>query len=155
ELSAGECAPFVLAWHPSHEPPPSPIDPAAAIASCEGWWRAWAECCSYRGPYHDAVLRSLITLKALTYSPTGGIFAAATTSLPERIGGSRNWDYRFTWLRDATFTLYALRLSGFEAEAVAWRDWLLRAIAGAPEQLQIMYGVAGERRLPELTLDWL
>jgi GH15 family glucan-1,4-alpha-glucosidase len=151
----GERIPFVLTWHPSHTPIPEPIDAAAAIADAEAWWRRWSGRCSYQGPWRDAVLRSLITLKALTYSPTGGIVAAATASLPEHLGGVRNWDYRYTWLRDATFTLYALLLGGFPDEAAAWREWLLRAIAGAPEHLQIMYGVAGERRLPEQTLGWL
>jgi len=147
--------PFVLSWHPSEEPPPLPIDAFAAADRTQGWWRMWTSRCRYRGRFRDAVVRSLITLKALTYSPTGGIVAAATTSLPEMIGGVRNWDYRYTWLRDATFTLYALRASGCSEEAAAWRDWLLRAVAGDPAKLQIMYGVAGERRLPELTLDWL
>ncbi len=151
----GEQVPFVLSWHPSHLPDPGPLDALEAIARAEVWWKAWSSRCSYDGPWREAVLRSLITLKALTYSPTGGIVAAATTSLPEWPGGVRNWDYRYTWLRDATFTLYALLLGGFPEEACAWREWLLRAVAGSPEQLQVMYGVAGERRLPELTLDWL
>jgi GH15 family glucan-1,4-alpha-glucosidase len=154
-VSAGERIPFVLSWHPSNEPPPPELDAGAAIAAAEAWWQRWAAHATYDGPWRDAVVRSLITLKALTYTPTGGMVAAATTSLPERIGGVRNWDYRYSWLRDATFTLYALLLGGFRNEACAWRDWLLRAVAGAPSQLQIMYGVAGERRLPELTLDWL
>jgi GH15 family glucan-1,4-alpha-glucosidase len=151
----GEKVPFALTWHLSNEPDPGPIDVDAAIAHAEAWWKDWCRRCTYEGPWRDAVVRSLITLKALTYSPTGGIVAAATTSLPERLGGVRNWDYRYTWLRDATFTLYALLLSGYREEACAWREWLLRAIAGSPEQLQIMYGVAGERRISELTLDWL
>jgi GH15 family glucan-1,4-alpha-glucosidase len=154
-VRAGERVPFVLSWHHSNEAPPPPIDAAAAIDQAEKWWRQWSDRCAFRGPFREAVVRSLITLKALTYSPTGGIIAAATTSLPERLGGVRNWDYRYSWLRDATFTLYALLLGGFREEACAWRDWLLRAIAGDPAQLQIMYGVAGERRLPELTLEWL
>lgn len=154
-VRAGERVPFVLSWHGSNVPAPPPLDAAAAVADADRWWQEWASHCTYRGPWHEAVVRSLITLKALTYSPTGGIVAAATTSLPEWLGGVRNWDYRYTWLRDATFTLYSLMTSGYRDEARAWRDWLLRAIAGAPEQLQIMYGVAGERRLPELTLDWL
>ncbi|MGE0868176.1 MAG: glycoside hydrolase family 15 protein [Kofleriaceae bacterium] len=154
-VRAGEQVPFVLSWHPSQLPDPGPLDAATAIASAEVWWRRWTARCTYEGPWRDAVVRSLITLKALTYSPTGGLVAAATTSLPERLGGVRNWDYRYTWLRDATFTLYALLLGGYAEEACAWREWLLRAVAGAPEQLQILYGVAGERRLPEQTLSWL
>src|SRR5262249_33648744 len=110
---------------------------------------------AYDGPWREVVLRSLITLKALTYAPTGGIVAAPTTSLPEQIGGVRNWDYRYCWLRDATFTLYSLMVGGYTEEAHAWREWLVRAIAGTPAQLNIMYGLAGERRLPELVLDWL
>jgi GH15 family glucan-1,4-alpha-glucosidase len=154
-VCAGERVPFVLSWYPSHHKPPPPLDAVEAIAGAEAWWRRWTSRCAYEGPYREAVSRSLITLKALTYTPTGGIVAAPTTSLPEQLGGERNWDYRFCWLRDATFTLYALTLGGHREEARAFRDWLLRAIAGSPEQLQIMYGVAGERRLPELTLDWL
>jgi GH15 family glucan-1,4-alpha-glucosidase len=121
----------------------------------EDHWRRWASRCTYRGPWREAVIRSLLTLKALTYSQTGGIAAAPTTSLPEQIGGTRNWDYRYCWLRDATFTLYSLQLGGFTEEAKAWRDWLVRAAAGDPSDLQIMYGIAGERRLPEQTLPWL
>lgn len=155
EVAAGDRIPFVLTWHPSHLAPPDPLDAEAALRASEQWWRDWGSRCTYDGPWRDAVVRSLITLKALTYTPTGGIVAAATTSLPECLGGVRNWDYRYTWLRDATFTLYALLLSGYQDEAAAWRDWLLRAVAGSPNQLQIMYGVAGERRLPELSLDWL
>ena len=155
DVRAGETIPFVLTWHPSHEPPPSPVDALKAVADTTRWWQAWSGRCTTTGEHREIVQRSLITLKALTHAPTGGIVAAATTSLPEDIGGARNWDYRYCWLRDATFTLYALLLAGYEAEAVAWRDWLLRAAAGAPAQLQIMYGPAGERRLPELELDWL
>lgn len=154
-VNAGARVPFVLTWFPSHRAPPSPIDPEVALEQTESWWRKWAERSRYRGKWDEAVERSLITLKALTYGPTGGIVAAPTTSLPEELGGSRNWDYRFVWLRDATFTLQALMMAGHEDEAVAWRDWLLRAIAGDPEDLQIMYGVGGERRLPELELNWL
>ncbi len=154
-VNAGARVPFVLTWFPSHRAPPSPIDPEVALEQTESWWRKWAERSRYRGEWDEAVERSLITLKALTYGPTGGIVAAPTTSLPEELGGSRNWDYRFVWLRDATFTLQALMMAGHEDEAVAWRDWLLRAIAGDPEDLQIMYGVGGERRLPELELNWL
>ena len=154
-VRAGEKVPFVLTWFPSTGAIPVDIDAVAAVESCDLWWRTWALQCSYRGEYRDAVERSLITLKALTYTPTGGIVAAATTSLPEKIGGTRNWDYRYGWLRDATYTLYALLVSGFREEAGAWRDWLLRAVAGDPSQLQVMYGVAGERRLPEQELPWL
>jgi GH15 family glucan-1,4-alpha-glucosidase len=155
ELERGRRAAFVLAWHRSHEPPPAAVDPLRAVEETAGYWTEWSARCSYRGPWRDAVLRSLVTLKALTYAPTGGIVAAPTTSLPERLGGVRNWDYRFCWVRDATFTLYALLTAGYVDEARAWRDWLLRAAAGDPTQLQIMYGVAGERRLTEVELPWL
>ena len=155
EVRRGERVPFVLTWHPSNAPEPGPLDVDAVISDAEAWWKKWSARCTYEGPWRDAVIRSLITLKALTYSPTGGIVAAATTSLPELLGGVRNWDYRYTWLRDATFTLYALLLGGYPEEACAWREWLLRAVAGAPDQLHAIYGVAGERRLTELTLDWL
>jgi GH15 family glucan-1,4-alpha-glucosidase len=154
-VGEGERVPFVLTWHPSHEEPPRRVDGLDAVVDTERWWSAWADRSTYDGSWGDAVMRSLVTLKALTYGPTGGIVAAATTSLPEQLGGVRNWDYRYCWLRDATFTLYALMLGGYEAEAVAWREWLLRAVAGAPEQLQIMYGPAGERRLVETELPWL
>jgi GH15 family glucan-1,4-alpha-glucosidase len=155
EVRAGDRVPFVLTWHPSHEPPPAPVDALEALDGTASWWREWSSRCAATGDTRDVELRSLITLKALTYAPTGGLVAAPTTSLPEDLGGVRNWDYRYCWLRDATFSLYALMLGGYEAEAAAWREWLLRVAAGAPEQLQIMYGPAGERRLPELTLDWL
>jgi GH15 family glucan-1,4-alpha-glucosidase len=151
----GATVPFSLVWHPSNEAPPPPLDPRWAVAHTEQTWRDWAARCTYRGPWREAVVRSLITLKALTYAPTGGIVAAPTTSLPETLGGVRNWDYRYCWLRDATFTLYALMLAGYDDEARAWRDWLVRAVAGRPSEAQIMYGVAGERRLTELELDWL
>jgi GH15 family glucan-1,4-alpha-glucosidase len=154
-VKAGERVPFVLVWHPSHELIPQPIDALVAAAETQTWWEEWARRCTYNGPWRAQVLRSLITLKALTYFPTGGIVAAATTSLPEQIGGIRNWDYRFCWVRDATFTLGALMAAGFTEEATAWRNWLLRAVAGDPEDLQIMYGPRGERRLTELVLDWL
>ena len=154
-LGAGETATFVLSYGPSHLSPPKPIEPIGALADTEAFWRDWAARGTYRGDWQDAVERSLITLKALTYAPTGGLLAAPTTSLPERIGGPRNWDYRFCWLRDATFTLLALMDAGYRDEAVAWHEWLLRAIAGNPSHIQIMYGLAGERRLPELELDWL
>src|SRR5690606_363384 len=151
----GEQVAFVLTWHPSHEPRPPLVDPYTSLGHSVTDWRAWAARCRYRGPHRDAVVRSLITLKALTYAPTGGIVAAATTSLPEEPGGVRNWDYRYCWLRDSTLTLNALLAVGYQEEAMAWRNWLLRAVAGDPADLQIMYGVAGERRLPEMTLPWL
>jgi GH15 family glucan-1,4-alpha-glucosidase len=154
-VSAGQRLGFVLGWHSTHEPPPALPDAARAVDDTTRWWEEWAARCTYRGPWREAVLRSLITLKALTYSPTGGIVAAPTTSLPERLGGVRNWDYRYCWVRDATFTLFSLMMGGYVDEARAWREWLVRAVAGAPPQIQIMYGVAGERRLPELTLPWL
>ena len=154
-VRAGESVPFVLTWHRSHDRPPAAIDPQRAVADTVSWWQAWSERCDVGGRWREPVQRSLVTLKALTYAPTGGIVAAPTTSLPETPGGERNWDYRYCWLRDATFTLEALLTAGYEDEAVAWRDWLLRAIAGDPDQLQIMYGVAGERRLPEMDLPWL
>jgi GH15 family glucan-1,4-alpha-glucosidase len=154
-VAAGERVPFVLAWHPSHESPAPPPDALLAVDDTRRWWQDWANRCTYQGPWRDAVVRSLITLKALTFAPTGGIVAAATTSLPEHIGSVRNWDYRYCWLRDATFTLYALIGGGFLDEAAAWRDWLQRAVAGDPSDLQIMYGCAGERRLTELELPWL
>ncbi|MEU1312028.1 glycoside hydrolase family 15 protein [Streptomyces cinnamoneus] len=154
-VEAGEKVAFVLTWHPSHEPRPRLVDPHEALRHSLEDWREWAGRCRYRGPYREAVVRSLITLKALTYAPTGGIVAAPTTSLPEEIGGVRNWDYRYCWLRDSTLTLNALLSLGYEDEAAAWRDWLLRAVAGDPADLQIMYGLAGERRLPETDLPWL
>lgn len=151
----GERIPFVISHFPSHQPRPLPIDADAAIAATELEWRKWCARCTYDGRWGDAVKRSLITLKALTYAPTGGIVAAATTSLPERRGGERNWDYRFCWPRDATYTLYALLLAGYHDEARAWREWLLRAAAGRPQDMQTVYGVAGERQLTELELPWL
>ena len=154
-VARGERARFVLTHFPSHEPRPLPIDPDAAIEATERAWRGWCARCAYDGRWHGMVMRSLITLKALTYAPTGGIVAAATTSLPERIGGPRNWDYRYCWPRDATYTLYALLLSGYRGEAHAWREWLLRAAAGRPEDVQTVYGVAGERQLTEFSLPWL
>ncbi|WP_320780811.1 glycoside hydrolase family 15 protein [Streptomyces sp. CRN 30] len=154
-VAAGEKVAFVLTWHPSHEPRPPLIDPYEALEHSVADWRAWVSRCRYTGPHRDAVVRSLITLKALTYKPTGGIVAAATTSLPEEPGGVRNWDYRYCWLRDSTLTLSALLAAGYLEEAEAWRDWLLRAVAGSPQDLQIMYGLAGERRLPEYELPWL
>ncbi len=151
----GERMPFVLTWFPSSQPPPEPVAADDALADTEQYWREWMQGCSYEGEHTEAVHRSLLVLKALTYAPTGGIVAAPTTSLPEDIGGVRNWDYRYCWLRDATFTLYALMNAGFVEEARGWRDWLLRAVAGDPARMQILYGVAGERRVPELELDWL
>ncbi|MFG2403217.1 glycoside hydrolase family 15 protein [Streptomyces brevispora] len=154
-VSAGEQVAFVLTWHPSHSPRPDLVDPYEALKSTLSDWTEWSARCKYRGPYREAVVRSLITLKALTFGPTGGIVAAPTTSLPEEVGGVRNWDYRFCWLRDSTLTLGALISAGYLEEAAAWRDWLLRAVAGDPADLQIMYGLAGERRLPEVELTWL
>ncbi|MEV4185355.1 glycoside hydrolase family 15 protein [Streptosporangium canum] len=154
-VSAGERLAFVFTWHPSHESRPVEIDPFEQLTETEELWAEWVEQCTYQGPWRDAVVRSLITLKALTYEPTGGIVAAPTTSLPEDLGGVRNWDYRFCWLRDATMTLEALIGGGYLGEARAWRAWLLRAIAGRAQDLQIMYSVSGERRLTELELDWL
>jgi GH15 family glucan-1,4-alpha-glucosidase len=154
-VSAGERVSFVLTWHPSNDMPPRPLDARFAISDTVAWWEEWVDACTYDGPWRDAVVRSLITLKALTYRPTGGIVAAATTSLPETVGGMRNWDYRYCWLRDATLTLDALMRGGYHEEAMDWRDWLLRAVAGDPAEMQIMYGPAGERRLEEWEADWL
>jgi len=153
-VKKGERVPFVLVWHPSHELPKG-IEPFAAVDDTCAWWKEWAGRCAYDGEWRDEVLQSLIVLKALTFAPTGGIVAAPTTSLPEQLGGVRNWDYRYCWLRDATFTLYALKIGGYTEESVAWRNWLLRAVAGDPAALQIMYGPSGERRLVELELPWL
>jgi GH15 family glucan-1,4-alpha-glucosidase len=155
EVGKGETIPFVLTYGPSHLPPPEPIDPALALQETEAFWAEWSGRCTYRGDHHDLVLRSLITLKALTFAPTGGIVAAPTTSLPEKLGGARNWDYRFCWLRDATFTLLALMNSGYTEEALAWHNWLLRAVAGSPALMQIMYGIWGQRRLLEWEAGWL
>jgi GH15 family glucan-1,4-alpha-glucosidase len=154
-VGEGDVHTFVLTWSMSHLPPPRPIDPLRALRRTERFWRAWVRRCTYRGPWRATVMRSLLTLKALTYAPTGGIVAAPTTSLPTAIGGTRNWDYRYCWLRDATLTLLALMNAGYVDEAAAWRDWLLRAAAGSPDKVQIMYGLAGERMLPEWELDWL
>ncbi|MFI6770144.1 glycoside hydrolase family 15 protein [Streptomyces sp. NPDC050355] len=154
-VAEGERTAFVLTWHPSHEPRPTQIEPFEALQDTLEDWHAWSARCRYDGPHRAAVIRSLITLKALTYAPTGGIVAAPTTSLPEELGGVRNWDYRYCWLRDASLTLDSLLQAGYLEEAGAWRDWLLRAVAGAPDDLQIMYGLAGERRLPEAELPWL
>ncbi|MBV8752994.1 MAG: glycoside hydrolase family 15 protein [Hyphomicrobiales bacterium] len=154
-VEADESMPFVLSCGPSYQSLPPAIDPFAALERAEDFWRKWSDRCPDVGCWTPAVKRSLITLKALTYAPTGGMVAAATTSLPERLGGVRNWDYRYCWLRDATFTLLAFMQLGYQEEARAWRDWLLRAVAGSPNQIQIMYGVGGERWLPELIVDWL
>jgi GH15 family glucan-1,4-alpha-glucosidase len=154
-VSEGQSVPFRLTWYPSHQSEPDDKDPLSVLSATEQRWRDWAGRCKCQGEWRDPVMRSLITLKALTYGPTGGIVAAPTTSLPEWIGGPRNWDYRYAWLRDSTFTLYALLISGYIEEARAWREWLLRAIAGHPQDTQIMYGVAGERMLTELELPWL
>jgi GH15 family glucan-1,4-alpha-glucosidase len=155
EVAEGKTIPFVLTYGPSHLQLPSPIDPAQALQDTEDFWVDWCSRCSYEGESRDLVMRSLITLKALTYGPTGGIVAAPTTSLPEKLGGSRNWDYRYCWLRDATFTLLALMNSGYTEEASDWHNWLLRAAAGTPANMQIMYGIKGERRLLEWEAEWL
>lgn len=154
-VRTGERVAFTMTWKPSHQQGPEQPRPMVALANTERFWLDWVSHCTYHGPYREPVIRSLITLKALTYEPTGGIVAAPTTSLPEEIGGERNWDYRFTWLRDAAITLSSLLRTGYREEARAWREWLLRAVAGDPENLQIMYAVAGERELVEGTLDWL
>ncbi|UJR86250.1 glycoside hydrolase family 15 protein [Sandaracinus amylolyticus] len=154
-IRAGEQASFVATWTASDRAAPQPLDVPRALEDTERFWLEWASRCTYRGKWRDAVLRSLLTLKALTYAPTGGIVAAPTTSLPEEIGGVRNWDYRFCWLRDATLTLDALMIGGYSDEARAWRDWIARTVLGDPSRLQIMYGLAGERRLTEFELDWL
>ena len=155
EIAEGERAPFVLTWYQSHQKPPRAIHPEHALRATEKYWKDWAGYCEHKGKWKDAVVRSLIILKGLTYGPTGGIVAAATTSLPEKIGGVRNWDYRYCWLRDATFLLLGLMRLGFVDEARSWREWLLRAIAGSASQMQIMYGVDGERRLEEYEIPWL
>jgi GH15 family glucan-1,4-alpha-glucosidase len=155
EVRAGQRVPFVMTFHPSHREEPAPIDAERTIAATLEWWSRWSSLTTYSGRFGEAVQRSLIVLKALTYAPTGGIVAAPTTSLPETIGGVRNWDYRYCWLRDAAITLYTLLLAGYTEEAKAWREWLLRAVAGSPSQIQIMYGIAGERRLTEFELPWL
>jgi GH15 family glucan-1,4-alpha-glucosidase len=154
-VRAGERQSFVLNYHPSHIDAQAAIDAEQALTETESWWQEWSGRCTYEGQWRDAMRRSLITLKALTYKPTGGLIAAPTTSLPERLGGVRNWDYRYCWLRDATFALNALLLAGYEDEAAAWREWLLRAIAGSPDDLQILYGVTGVRRLDEYEVAWL
>lgn len=155
EVGEGETVPFVLTYGPSHLPVPAPIEPLLALQETKTFWNEWSRRCTYEGEQRELVMRSLITLKALTYAPTGGIVAAPTTSLPEKLGGARNWDYRFCWLRDATFTLLALMNSGYTEEAAAWHDWLLRAVAGSPANIQIMYGIMGNRRLLEWEAGWL
>jgi GH15 family glucan-1,4-alpha-glucosidase len=155
EVAAGDRVPFVLTYGVSHLPPPAPLDAAAALDATVAFWAKWALRCRHAGRWSDAVVRSVLTLKALTYEPTGGIVAAPTTSLPEQIGGTRNWDYRFCWLRDATFTLLATMNAGYFEEAQSWRDWLVRAVAGSPHQAQILYGIAGERRTTEWEVPWL
>jgi GH15 family glucan-1,4-alpha-glucosidase len=154
-VAEGERVPFAMTFHASHLPPPEPVHPDRLLAATREWWQRWSRLSSYAGAHEEAVLRSLIVLKALTYAPTGGIVAAPTTSLPEELHGVRNWDYRFCWLRDATITLHSMLAAGYTEEANAWRDWLLRAVAGSPSQIQIMYGISGERRLTEFELPWL
>jgi GH15 family glucan-1,4-alpha-glucosidase len=155
DLAEGERIPFVLTWFPSHRPLPDETDAEQALSETEDYWLEWATGCSHEGGYHDEIHQSLLVLKALTYAPTGGIVAAPTTSLPEWIGGVRNWDYRYCWLRDASLTVTAMLHAGYANEALAWQQWLLRAVAGDPADVQIMYGLAGERRLEERELDWL
>ena len=155
DVAEGATVPFVLTYGASHQPPPRPIDPIDSLRGTESFWRDWASRAATDGEWDEAVSRSLMMLKALTYAPTGGIVASPTTSLPEQVGGTRNWDYRYCWLRDATLTLLALMNAGYRDEAKAWRDWLLRAAAGAPSQLQTIYGLAGERQLREWEIDWL
>jgi GH15 family glucan-1,4-alpha-glucosidase len=154
-LTANQEVSFNLVWYPSHRPTPHGDDPHALLSANEKWWSDWSARCKWTGEWRDPVMRSLITLKALSYAPTGGIVAAPTTSLPEALGGVRNWDYRYCWLRDATLTLYALLLAGYTQEARAWREWLVRAVAGHPQEMQIMYGLAGERQLTEREVPWL
>jgi GH15 family glucan-1,4-alpha-glucosidase len=154
-VASGDRVPFVLTWFPSHEDLPEPVDADVALAETESFWREWANADQHHGPHYEEIHQSLLVLKALTYDPTGGIVAAPTTSLPERIGGVRNWDYRYCWLRDASLTLVAMLSAGYRDEASAWREWLLRAVAGDPAEVQIMYGVAGERRIEERIIPWL
>ena len=155
DVTEGQRVSFVLTWHDSHRERPDPVDPDTAETSTEDYWTEWVGRCRYDGEWRDAVVRSLVTLRALIYEPTAGLVAAVTTSVPENLGGHRNWDYRYCWLRDATMTLHALVYSGYDEEARRWREWLLRALGGDPHQLRIMYGVAGERRIHEHELDWL
>jgi GH15 family glucan-1,4-alpha-glucosidase len=155
KVAADDIVPFAMSWNPSHRKSFAYRSPVDTLQATENWWHDWSATCMLGGHWREPIVRSLITLKMLTYEPTGGIVAAPTTSLPELIGGVRNWDYRFCWLRDATLALYALMTAGYRNEARAWREWLLRSAAGHPSELQIMYGIAGERRLTELELDWL
>ncbi len=155
DVAAGRKIAFDMIWAKTYGPDVTVQDPYERLRQTEDYWREWSARCTYDGPWRDAVMRSLITLKALTYRPTGGLVAAATASLPERVGGIRNWDYRYCWLRDATFSLYALHVGGYTEEALAWREWLVNAVAGNPDELQILYGIAGERRLDEVELPWL
>ncbi|HLX36307.1 MAG TPA: glycoside hydrolase family 15 protein, partial [Candidatus Binataceae bacterium] len=154
-IAKGQSVPFTMTYYASNEPEPSHKHPMNMLSETEAWWREWSGQCTVKGEWRDAIMRSLITLKGLNYSPTGGIVAAPTTSLPEKIGGERNWDYRICWLRDSAFTLYALSIAGYLEEAKAWRQWLLRAVAGEPAKMQIMYGLRGERRLTEWEVPWL
>lgn len=154
-IKEGQRIPFTLTWSETHDPAPDCADPEQELRGATEWWQEWSERCTYRGAWWEEVVRSLITLKGLIYQPTGGIVAAPTTSLPEDIGGVRNWDYRYCWLRDSTFALYSLMIGGYTEEARAWREWLTNAVAGTPSQVNIMYGLAGERRLIETELDWL
>jgi GH15 family glucan-1,4-alpha-glucosidase len=154
-VAEGQRIPFELAWYPSNQSEPASVNVDEEIQNTEKWWREWSDRCTYQGEWRDAVVRSLITLKGLTFLPTGGIVASPTTSLPEMPGGVRNWDYRFCWVRDATLTLQALLKAGYLDEAREWREWLLRAVAGSPSELNILYGIRGERRLTELELPWL
>ncbi|HEX3034946.1 MAG TPA: glycoside hydrolase family 15 protein [Thermodesulfobacteriota bacterium] len=154
-VSEGQRIPFQLICTPTYGPEPEEIDAELSLRDTEAWWREWSNRYSYRGEWQDAVLRSFITLKSLTYAPTGGIVTAVTTSLPEKLAGVRNWDHRYCWLRDATFTLYALMIGGYTEEAVAWREWLINSVAGSPSMIQPVYGLAGERRLSEIEIEWL
>ncbi len=154
-VEPGQRLPFVLTYYPSYNAEPDPVDPEVSLHETLDFWTKWSQQCTYQGQHRDVVMRSLLTLKSLIYEPTGGIVAAPTTSLPEKLGGVRNWDYRYCWVRDSTFSLYALANAGFLEEAKAWRLWLHRAVAGTPETLQIMYGLEGQRRLPESELPWL
>ncbi len=155
DVVAGDTVPFVLSYAPSHQPPPPPIDPHAALATTGAFWRDWSSRSTYRGPYQEAVQRSLITMKGLTYAPTGGVVAALTTSLPEYAGGTRNWDYRYCWLRDGSLTQQAFMAGGHFAEAEAWCNWLHRSIAGRAAEVRTLYGLAGERRVAEWEAGWL
>src|SRR5690349_3805584 len=154
-VKKGDRVPFVLTWFQSHKEPPKAVNPDHALRDTEEFWVRWSKTCRGKTRWEEAIVRSLVVLKGLTYAPTGGLVAALTTSLPEELGGVRNWDYRYCWLRDATFTLVAFMNAGYTEEAGQWREWLLRAIAGMPSQMQIMYGIHGERRLDEFEVPWL